>query len=125
AFFADNCVATFNLLEDARHHKVERFIQLSTSEVYGHRRSGYHDETSSLNPCSAYAATKAAADMLLESYYKTHKFPGIVVRTSDVYGAWQSSQKVIPTFVRHAISDVALPIFGDGSQKKAWIAVED
>jgi dTDP-glucose 4,6-dehydratase len=124
-FARDNYIASSNLLEDARRHRVSRFIQTSTGEVYGPITTGSHEENSCLKPSNPYAATKAASDLLLQAYHATYKFPGIIARPANVYGAWQNPQKVIPTFIRSALSDRPLPIFGDGSHRRAWIAVED
>ena len=124
-FLRNNYVASFNLYEDARRHGVTRFIHMSTDEVYGTINASSHDESSFLKPSNPYAATKAACDLLLQAYHRAYAFPGIIARASNVYGTWQNPQKMIPTFVRFALSDAPLPIFGDGSHRRAWIAVED
>jgi dTDP-glucose 4,6-dehydratase len=124
-FLRNNYLASFNLLEDARRHRVSRFIQMSTDEVYGPIVAGSYEENGFLRPSNPYAATKGACDLLVQAYHTTYEFPGIIARASNVYGPWQNPQKAIPTFVRSALSDLPLPIFGDGSHRRAWIAVED
>jgi dTDP-glucose 4,6-dehydratase len=125
AFIRNNYLATFNILEDARRNSVGRFVQVSTDEVYGPIIEGQFAENAALLPSNPYAASKGGADLLLGAYHKTYGFPGLIARVSNVYGTWQHPQKAIPTFVRHALRDEALPLFGDGKQRRAWIAVED
>jgi dTDP-glucose 4,6-dehydratase len=119
-------LGTLNLLEAARRSKVERFIQISTDEVYGTLgASGTFTEWSPLAPNSPYAASKAGADLLARSYYHTHGFPAIVTRCSNNYGPYQFPEKLIPLLITNALSELQLPIYGDGLNVRDWIHVRD
>lgn len=127
SFLRNNVLGTFNLLEDARRYEPEVFLQISTDEVYGPIgiEEGNFDENAPLMPSNPYAASKASADMFVLSYFKTYELPGVVVRTSNVYGTYQHSQKAIPTFTREALAGRELPVYGDGRHRRTWLSVED
>ena len=125
-FIQSNLVGTFKMLEEARRSKtVKRFIHIGTDEVYGAILEGAYKEDSRLNPSNPYAATKAAADMLVVSYKNTYGMPLIITRTENNYGPYQGREKVIPTFVRKALNNEPLPVFGDGKHRRQWLFVED
>ena len=125
-FIESNIIGTYRLLEEAKKARdLVKHIQISTDEVYGAILKGAYDESAPLNPTNPYSATKASADMLAVSFYNTYKTPIIVSRTENVYGPFQHPQKAIPTFVRKALNDEPLPIYGDGMHVRQWIHVED
>lgn len=126
SFIQSNIVGTYKLLEEARKSSsLRKFIQVSTDEVYGQILKGAYTEEAKLNPSNPYSATKAAGDMLALAYHNTYGLPIIITRTENNYGPWQHNQKVIPTFVRHAITDKPLPIYGDGKHRRMWLWVGD
>jgi dTDP-glucose 4,6-dehydratase len=114
------------LLSAARDHKVQRFIQISTDEVYGSLGpTGLFSEDSPLAPTSPYSASKTAADLLALAYHKTYGLGVSVTRCSNNYGPYQFPEKLIPLFVTNAMEDKQLPIYGDGKNIRDWIYVED
>ena len=124
-FIQTDVYGAFVLLEAARNAKVEKFIQISTDEVYGSILDGSFKETDMLEPSSPYSASKAGADRLAYSYYKTYDLPVIITRCSNNYGCYQYPEKLIPLFVTNAIEDKKLPIYGDGKNVRDWIYVLD
>ncbi len=121
-----NLVGTFTLLEAARAQKVERFVHISTDEVYGSIAAPAEaDENYPLRPSSPYSASKAGSDLLALSYFTTYKFPAIVTRASNNYGPYQFPEKLIPLMISNALEDRPLPIYGDGMQVRDWLHVED
>ena len=105
---------------------VTRFLQVSTDEVYGSLGPrGYFREETPLNPSSPYAASKAAADLLALSYFRTYDFPVIISRCSNNYGPRQYPEKLIPLLITKALKNKKLPIYGDGSNIRDWIYVQD
>ncbi len=126
AFLHTNVLGTSVLLVAARRAGVRRFVQVSTDEVYGSLGStGRFSETSPLRPSSPYAASKAAADLLAWSFWKTYGMPVLVTRCSNNFGPYQFPEKVIPLFVTNALADEPLPLYGDGLNVRDWIYVED
>ncbi len=126
-FIQTNVVGVQVLLHAARRHGVKRFIQVSTDEVYGSLSStdpSFREDTP-LAPNSPYAASKAAADLLVRSYYRTYGFPAIITRCSNNYGPYQFPEKLIPLLITNAVEDEPLPIYGDGLNVRDWIHVED
>ena len=125
-FVETNVVGAVTLLEASRRHNVPTFIQVSTDEVYGSiDGTGKFTRHSSLNPSSAYSASKAAADLLLYSYYRTHSRDVRITRCTNNYGRFQHPEKFIPTIIRSAIAGTPIPIYGDGKQVRDWIFVDD
>jgi dTDP-glucose 4,6-dehydratase len=121
-----NVRGTFTLLESSRAHGVERFLHVSTDEVYGSLESPLEaDEAFPLNPSSPYSAAKAGSDLLALSYVKTYKLPVIVTRASNNYGPYQFPEKLIPLMISNALDSRSLPIYGDGMQVRDWLFVED
>jgi dTDP-glucose 4,6-dehydratase len=125
AFIRTNIDGTRVLLDLARKLKVRRFIQASTDEVYGDIEKGLSKETDNLLPNSPYAASKAAADILCRSYFKTYNMPVIITRSSNNFGPFQYPEKVIPLFLTNAIEGKQLPLYGDGKNVRDWVYVMD
>jgi len=113
------------LLDAARKYKVDRFLHISTDEVYGDIERGLSREDDRLLPNSPYAASKAAADLLCRSYFQTHKFPVIITRSSNNFGPYQYPEKVMPLFITNAIEGRQLPLYGDGKNVRDWVYVLD
>jgi len=124
-FIRTDVYGTFVLLEAARKHGVEKFIQISTDEVYGSTLKGSFKETDPLMPSSPYSASKAGADRLAYSYYVTYGLPVVITRCSNNFGPYQYPEKLIPLFVTNALENKKLPIYGDGKNVRDWIFVED
>lgn len=125
-FLHTNVVGTQCLLEAALHHRIQRFVQVSSDEVYGDvPASELRDEASMLSPSNPYAASKAAADHLVGAYQRTYNVPGIVLRSSNNYGPWQFPEKLIALLIANAIEDKPLPLYGDGRQERDWMHVDD
>ena len=124
-FVDTNFKGTQVLLEGAREHGVTRFLQVSTDEVYGSRDEGYFSEESPLDPSSPYSASKAAADLICLAYYKTHGLPVMITRCTNNYGPYQFPEKLIPLVISNAAEDKAIPVYGDGQNRRDWIYVED
>ena len=125
-FLKTNVLGTQNLLEGLKKHKIERFIQISTDEVYGSLGSeGKFTEHSPLMPNSPYSASKASADLICRAYFRTFHLPIIITRCSNNYGPYQFPEKLIPLFITNALEDLPLPLYGDGLNIRDWIHVED
>jgi len=126
AFLETNVRGTFSLLEAARAAGVERFLHVSTDEVYGSiPEPDEADETWPLRPSSPYSASKAGSDLLALSYWTTFRLPIIVTRASNNYGPYQFPEKLIPLMISNAIEEKPLPIYGDGMQVRDWLYVDD
>ena len=124
--FETNLRGTFTLLEAARVHGIERFVHVSTDEVYGSiDPPAEADENYPLRPSSPYSASKAGSDLLALSYFTTFKTPVIVTRASNNYGPCQFPEKLIPLMICNALEDKPLPIYGDGLQVRDWLYVDD
>jgi dTDP-glucose 4,6-dehydratase len=124
--FETNLRGTFTLLEAARAHRVERFLHVSTDEVYGSVPEPLEaSETSPLNPSSPYSAAKAGSDLLALSYFTTYRLPVVVTRASNNYGPFQFPEKLIPLMISNALDGRKLPVYGDGSNTRDWLFVED
>ncbi|MBW2039392.1 MAG: dTDP-glucose 4,6-dehydratase [Deltaproteobacteria bacterium] len=125
-FLRTNILGTQVLLEGAQEMEVPLFIQISTDEVYGSLGpTGLFRETTYLRPNSPYAASKAAADLLVRAYIKTYGMAAIITRCSNNYGPYQFPEKLIPLMISNALEDKELPIYGDGLNVRDWIYVED
>jgi dTDP-glucose 4,6-dehydratase len=124
-FIRTNVQGTYVLLEAAKAHKIKLFLQISTDEVYGSCEEGYFREDSPLIPNSPYAASKAAADMLVHAYHVTYKLPIVITRSSNNFGPYQYPEKVIPLFISRALEDKYLPLYGRGENIRDWIYVTD
>ncbi|MFC6614906.1 dTDP-glucose 4,6-dehydratase [Halopenitus salinus] len=124
-FVETNVDGTRTLLDAALEHDIDRFVQISTDEVYGTIESGSFGEDDPLNPRNPYSATKAGADLLALSYYTTHDLPVMVTRSSNNYGPRQHREKLIPKFITRAAAGEDLPLYGDGSNVREWLYVKD
>jgi dTDP-glucose 4,6-dehydratase len=121
-----NITGTFTLLQAARRLRLERFVHISTDEVYGDLpEETSATEDSLLQPSSPYSASKAGADLLVRSYVRTYGFPAMITRSSNNYGPYQFPEKFLPLIITHALENKSLPIYGDGRQQRDWIHVED
>src|SRR5258705_494454 len=121
-----NVTGTFALLEVARKVSLQRFVHVSTDEVYGDIPPGvFADESFPLRPSSPYSASKAASDLLVQSYVRTYKFPAVITRSSNNYGPYQFPEKLVPLMITTAYNDQPLPVYGDGKQQRDWLHVED
>src|SRR5438128_3477289 len=125
-FIHTNVIGTTVLLDCARRRGVQRFVQISTDEVYGSLgKTGKFSEDSPLDPSSPYSSSKASADLLALAHHKTYGQEVIVTRCSNNYGPYQFPEKLIPLMIIKALSDEPLPVYGDGMNVRDWIHVED
>jgi dTDP-glucose 4,6-dehydratase len=125
-FIKTNVYGTYILLEAARScKKLKKFIHISTDEVYGSIERGRWKENAPLHPSSPYAASKASADMLALSYFKTYNLPVIITRSCNNYGPYQYPEKLIPLFITNILENKHLPLYGKGENVRSWIFVED
>lgn len=124
-FVKTDVIGTYNLLEEARKQDIERYLQISTDEVYGSIDEDSFTEESNLDPSSPYSASKAGGDLLVRAYWKTYQTPVIITRSSNNFGPYQYPEKLIPLFILNALQDKKLPLYGDGLNVRDWIYVED
>ncbi len=125
-FFRTNVIGTNVLLEAAKRHNVEKFLQVSTDEVYGSLGpEGLFTESTPLSPNSPYSSSKASADMMAMSFYHTYGMPVVITRCSNNYGQLQFPEKLIPLMIINALNDKKLPVYGDGMNVRDWIYVLD
>ncbi len=125
-FIKTNVLGTEILLEESRAAGVERFIMVSTDEVYGSLGDeGHFTESTPLAPNSPYAASKASADLLCRAFFKTYGFPVMVTRCSNNYGPYQFPEKLIPLMIANALEEKPLPVYGDGLNVRDWLYVGD
>jgi len=125
-FFKSNVIGTNVLLETAKRFGVDRFLQISTDEVYGSLGSeGLFTETTPLAPNSPYSSSKASADLMALSFYHTYGLPVLITRCSNNYGMYQFPEKLIPLMIINALNDKKLPVYGDGLNVRDWIYVID
>jgi dTDP-glucose 4,6-dehydratase len=124
-FVQTNVGGTQVLLDVALQSDIDRFLQVSTDEVYGQILEGEFSEDDKLDPRNPYAATKAGADLLAMSYERTHGLPVVITRTCNNFGPRQHPEKLIPKFIQRAAAGEDLPLYGDGSNIREWIYVED
>ncbi|MBF0273817.1 MAG: dTDP-glucose 4,6-dehydratase [Nitrospinae bacterium] len=125
-FVKTNILGTQVLLEAAKKHDVPRYIQISTDEVYGSLgETGFFTESSQIKPNSPYSASKAGADMIVMSYYKTYGYPVNITRCSNNYGPFHFPEKLIPLFVTNLMEGKKLPMYGDGLYIRDWLFVTD
>ena len=124
-FVRTNCDGTNVLCDTARHLEVERFVHISTDEVYGSIDVGSFRETDRLGPRSPYSASKAGSDLIALSYHETYGLPVIITRSSNNFGPYQFPEKVIPLFVTNLLDGEKVPLYGDGMNVRDWCFVED
>ncbi|MEZ5079112.1 MAG: dTDP-glucose 4,6-dehydratase [Thermoleophilia bacterium] len=125
AFPHTDVVGTAVLLDHARRAGVQRFVQVSTDEVYGSVPSGAFRETDPLAPSSPYSASKAGGDLQVLAWHRTYGFDCVITRGSNTYGPRQYPEKLIPLFVTNALDGESVPVYGDGMQVRDWIHVDD
>jgi dTDP-glucose 4,6-dehydratase len=124
-FVHTNCDGTNAMCDVARQVGVDRFLHISTDEVYGSIEEGSFTETDSLSPRSPYSASKAGSDLIALSYHSTYGLPVIVTRSSNNFGPYQFPEKVIPLFVTNLLEGKKVPLYGDGLNVRDWCYVED
>lgn len=125
-FIETNVKGTMTLLQAAKEFNIERYLQVSTDEVYGTLGdTGYFTETTPLAPNSPYSASKAGADMLVRAYYETYKVPTLITRCSNNYGPYQYPEKLIPFFISRLLKGEKVPVYGDGLNVRDWLYVYD
>ena len=129
-FIETNMKGTQVLLEVSKHYGIEKFVNISTDEVYGDLKSvsGGEDkfyETTPLNPSSPYSASKASADMLGRAYFRTYGVPVITVRPSNTYGPFQYPEKLIPVIISRVADNKPAPLYAKGENIREWLYVED
>ena len=127
-FVTTNITGTFNLLECARKYDAEKFVQVSTDEVYGqlHDMDEEHfAETHNLEPSSVYSASKASADLLVQSYFKTFKLNTCITRCCNNYGPYQHKEKLLPKTILNAVGNLPVPVYGKGTNVREWIHAKD
>ncbi|MGG1073095.1 dTDP-glucose 4,6-dehydratase [Priestia megaterium] len=127
SFINTNIIGTHNLLQKILEKKANKMIQISTDEVYGSLQLGEKafSEKTSLLPNNPYSASKASADLLVRSFYRTYKIPLIITRCSNNYGPYQHLEKLIPKTIYHALNNLKIPIYGNGTNIRDWLFVED
>jgi dTDP-glucose 4,6-dehydratase len=124
-FLETNVVGTGVLIDAAMRHGVDRFLHVSTDEVYGSIAEGYASEAAPLAPSSPYSASKAASDLVIRSYRVTHGYGAITTRCTNNYGPYQFPEKVIPLFVTNLIEGKRVPLYGSGANERDWLFVRD
>jgi dTDP-glucose 4,6-dehydratase len=125
SFILTNTFGTYNILEACRKFNVERMIQISTDEVYGHILEGNFKEEDKLNPRNPYAVSKASADLLCRAYFETYGLPVIITRSTNNYGPYQYPEKFIAKTIIYALLNKKIPVYGKGENVRDWIFVED
>ena len=124
-FMSTNVLGTHQLLEAALKLNIDRFVHVSTDEVYGSIDSGSWDENEPLLPNSPYAASKASSDLVARSYFRTHGLNLSITRCSNNFGKYQYPEKVIPLFITNLITGKKVPLYGDGLNIRDWLHVDD
>ena len=125
-FIETNIQGTLNLLQASKELGIEKYLQVSTDEVYGSLgKTGYFYETTPLAPNSPYSASKASADLLVRAYYETYKLPVLNTRCSNNYGPYQYPEKLIPFFISKLLKGEKVPVYGDGLNIRDWLYVYD
>src|ERR1700733_2846605 len=126
AVIQTNITGTFIMLQISRPLGIERFVHISTDEVYGDMApDACASEESRVQPSSPYSASKASSDLLVLSYVRTYNFPGVITRSSNNYGPYQFPEKFLPLIITNALEGRSLPIYGDGKQQRDWLHVDD
>lgn len=125
-FIDTNVKGTLNLLQNAKNAGIDRYLQVSTDEVYGSLgKTGYFYETTPISPNSPYSASKASADMLVRAYHETYGMPTLNTRCSNNYGPYQYPEKLIPFFISLLLKGEKVPVYGDGMNVRDWLYVYD
>ena len=125
-FIKSNVLGPQVLLNAAKEHGVDKYIQISTDEVYGTLgKTGYFKETTPLQPNSPYSASKAGGDLITRAYFETFDLPVNITRCSNNYGPYQFPEKLMPLMISNALEDKKLPVYGDGKNIRDWLHVHD
>ncbi|MBI4426490.1 MAG: dTDP-glucose 4,6-dehydratase [Candidatus Kerfeldbacteria bacterium] len=124
-FIITDVVGTYTLLETARRHGVKKYVQISTDEVFGSTQDGLFTEQSPFDPSSPYSASKAGADHLVRSYWRTYGLPTIVTNSCNFFGPYQYPEKLIPLFITNLLEGKKVSVYGDGQHVREWIYVPD
>lgn len=124
-FLETNIRGTQTLLDISKKYKIQKFIHISSDEVYGEINKGKFTEDSPLKPNSPYAASKAATDLFIRSYIRTYDFPAIIIRPCNNYGPWQYPEKLIPLAILKILRNEKVPIYADGKNVREWLFVND
>jgi dTDP-glucose 4,6-dehydratase len=124
-FVMTNVVGTQTLLDSALHLGIDKFVHVSTDEVYGSIPTGSWDEAQPLAPSSPYSASKASSDLIALAYQRTHQLPVCVTRCSNNYGPYQFPEKLIPLFLTNLLDGDTVPLYGDGRNVRDWLHVDD
>ncbi len=125
-FEATNVRGTMMLLEAARKQGINRFVHISTDEVYGELgEDGFFTEATPFAPNSPYSASKASGDLFVQAYRHTYGLDTVTLRPSNNYGPWQYPEKLIPVVINHALDDLPVPVYGEGLNVREWLFVED
>ena len=125
SFIQSNIVGTVNLLNQSLKHEIEKFVQISTDEVFGDIDEGWFYEGSQINPRNPYSASKASAEHFVSAYNNTYGLPTTIINSSNNYGPHQFPEKLIPLTIKNLLSGKKVPIYGDGHQIRDWLYVED
>jgi len=124
-FLKTDIIGTHVLLEAVRKFNIQKFIQISTDEVYGSIKEGSFKESDTLKPSSPYSASKASADLLINSYITTYNIPAIITRSSNNFGPYQYPEKLIPLFITNLLEGKKVPLYGKGLNIRDWVYVID
>jgi len=125
SFLRTDTIGTATLLEEARKQDIEKFVYISTDEIFGSIEKGFASEDWPLNPSSPYSASKAGADRLAYAYYCTYGVPTVMHRGSNNFGPYQFPEKIIPLFITNLLRGKKVPLYGSGLNKRDWLYVED
>ena len=125
SFITTDVYGTYTLLDTARNSNIEKFVNISTDEVYGSTEKESFKENASLQPSSPYSASKAAGDLMSLAFYKTYGLPTTITRSSNNFGPYQHLEKLIPKMIIRALCGKTLPLYGDGQQVRDWLHVMD
>ncbi|AEK19260.1 dTDP-glucose 4,6-dehydratase [Methanococcus maripaludis] len=124
-FVKTNIFGTYTLLEYARKFGIDKFLHVSTDEVYGSTETGFFKEEDRVDPSSPYSATKAGSDLLVNAYHRTYGLNTFITHCGNNFGPYQYPEKLIPVLIKKALKNEKLPIYGDGLNVRDWIYVED
>ena len=124
-FIRTNIVGTVNLLNASLKHNVEKFMHISTDEVYGSIENGSFTEETNYDPRNPYSASKASSDHFVRAFYNTYGLPTVITNCSNNYGPRQHKEKLIPQTILNLLNDKKIPVYGDGKQIRDWLYVQD
>lgn len=125
SFVLTDVFGTYQLMEACKKFGIEKFVHISTDEIYGQIARGSFRETDKLEPRNPYSASKAGAELLAKSFYITHDVPVVITRSSNNFGPYQHPEKMIPLFITNAMQNKKLPLYGDGKNIRDWLHVTD